>query len=75
MLTDFLHYLAFWFFWHSWHFSQPCGMSDRPASSQSGTGIKGPSPVPECSGIEQDDGCRYTDAGGICFDADVQLCT
>jgi hypothetical protein len=39
--------------------------------NQSGTGIRGPCPVPECSGTELR--CRNADAGGIDLDADAQL--
>jgi hypothetical protein len=40
--------------------------------NQSGTEIRGPSSVPECSGTG-DTGCRNADAGGIDLDADAQL--
>ena len=41
--------------------------------NQPGTGIRGPSPVPECSGPDGDFGCRNAYAGGISLDADTQL--
>jgi hypothetical protein len=55
------------------------GMSDCPASSQSGTGMNKysdarTSSVPECSGTGLRYMIRNDDASGIDLDADAQLC-
>ncbi len=74
-LTATVHYLQFAVWTYGVYFFINAGMSDCPASNQSGTGMKKTpvryrdAPVPYW-----DTGCRNADAGGIGLDSDAQLC-